>query len=208
LRKARSRNPEFVTGPLGPTRGYKVDLRGLPVSTENVFHNYNDAEPAVVTFRLSNGNELLLFFPESGACNLIPHGNRPVRSTSNFKSYYDVRVAFVPVLGPVEHNEPLFQAETARRALLSHGASRNFRNIWHHFPEGFDEFRDKIRSSWPGMDIELPEVIYGGDEPVLRMTCPEERMPRELFWSGFGFRVVPNADLHTPGKGRLFVGDR
>ena len=39
------------------------------------------------------------------------------------------------------------------------------------------------------MDIELPEAVYGGTDPLLRMTCPEERMPRELFWSGFGFQV-------------------
>ena len=39
----------------------------------------------------------------------------------------NVDVAFVPVLGPVDHNEKLFEKEAARLALLSHGASRNFR---------------------------------------------------------------------------------
>ena len=91
---------------------------------------------------------------------------------------------------------------------MSHSASRNFRDIWYHFSEGFTEFRDKIQSSWPGMDIELPEVVYGGNDPLLRMTCPEERMPRELFWSGFGFRFVPDADVHRARERRLSVGDR
>jgi energy-coupling factor transporter ATP-binding protein EcfA2 len=189
LRKARSRNPDFVTGPIDKVRGYAIDLRGLPVSTENVFHNYNDEEPASVKFRLSNGNELILFFPEQGVCNLIPNANRPVRSTVNFNSQFDFRVAFVPVLGPVDHNEPLYQREAARLALLSHGASRNFRNIWYHFTEGFTDFRAKVKASWPGMDIQPPEVIYGGEKPLLCMLCPEDRFPRELFWSGFGFQV-------------------
>lgn len=63
LRKARSRNPEFVSGPIDKIRGYTLNLQGLPVSTENVFHNYDESDPATVNFRLSNGNELMLFFP-------------------------------------------------------------------------------------------------------------------------------------------------
>lgn len=189
LRKARSRNPEFVSGPIDKVRGYTLDLRGLPISIENVFHNYNDSEPATVKFRLSNGNELMLFFPEQGVCNLIPNAAKPVRSTVNFKTQFDLQVAFVPILGPVDHNEPLYRPEAARLALLSQGASRNFRNIWYHSKEGFAEFRATIKASWPGMDIQPPEAIYGGEKPMLCMLCPEERLPRELFWSGFGFQV-------------------
>jgi energy-coupling factor transporter ATP-binding protein EcfA2 len=189
LRKARSRNPEFVSGPIDKIRGYGLNLRGLPVSTENVFHNYDDSSPATVKFRLSNGNELLLFFPEQGVCNLIPQASRPLRSTTNFRSQFDVNVAFVPILGPVDHNERLYKAEAARLALLSPNASRNFRNIWYHFPEGFRQFRDTISATWPGMDIQAPEIINRDDESFLYMFCPEDRYPRELFWAGFGFQV-------------------
>src|SRR5207247_6306779 len=90
IRKARSRNPEFVRGPIDRIRGYALNLRGLPVSTENVFHNYDDADPASVRFHLSNGNELRLFFLEHGDCNLIPrvgktlHLNAHVRSQFSF----------------------------------------------------------------------------------------------------------------------------
>lgn len=132
LRKARSRNPEFVIGPIDKIRGYTLNLYGLPVSTENVFHNYDDSDPATVNFRLSNGNELMLFFPEQGVCNLIPRAAKPLRSTTNFQDQFDLKVAFVPILGPVDHNERLYKPEAARLALLSPGASRNFRNIWYH----------------------------------------------------------------------------
>lgn len=56
VRKARTRNPEIVNGFKGKIRGYAIDLRGLPVSTENVFHNYNDSEPAVIRFRISGSS--------------------------------------------------------------------------------------------------------------------------------------------------------
>lgn len=95
----------------------------------------------------------------------------------------------MPVLGPVEHREPLYQREAARLALLTHRASRNFRNIWYHYPEELESFRALIRSTWPGMDIEQPTVQNDGTGTKLVMFCPEQRYPREIFWAGFGFQV-------------------
>jgi len=190
IRKANARNPEFIPGPTGETRGYQVDLTDIPVATENVFYDYNDSEPATITFRLSNGNQLLLYFPEPGSCYLIcqPQEN-PVVSTTSFRSQYNASIGFVPILGPVEHDEQLYQKEAARLALLTYRAARNFRNIWHHYPADFDEFRSLIQSTWPGMDIGRPEVDRSHKKPLLHMFCPEERIPREIFWSGFGFQV-------------------
>jgi hypothetical protein len=39
------------------------------------------------------------------------------------------------------------------------------------------------------MDIEPPRVDRIDDKPLLHMFCPEERIPREIFWAGFGFQV-------------------
>ena len=190
IRKANARNPVLVPGPNGITHGYPLDLSGVPVATENVFFDYDNSEPATVIFRLSNGNQLMLFFPDQGMCNLIcVTQGRPVLSTAAFRSQYNASIGFVPILGPVEHDEPLFQKEAARLALLTYRAARNFRNIWHHYPDDFDEFRNLIQSTWPGMDIGKPEVDTSHKATLLRMFCPEERIPREIFWSGFGFQV-------------------
>ena len=127
LRKARSRNPDFVQGPRGVVRGYVVDLKDVPIATENIFFDYDDTQPASVRFRISNGNELLLYFPEIGACHLICETKRKaVVSTASFKSQYNLSIGFVPILGPVEHNEELYLKDAARRALLTHRAARNF----------------------------------------------------------------------------------
>jgi energy-coupling factor transporter ATP-binding protein EcfA2 len=190
IRKASSRNPEYLNIRGDESWGYKVPLDDLPVSTENVFSDYDDSYPAVVEFRLSGGNKLELRFPEPNVCYLIcrPKG-RPIRTTGDFKREYRASVGFVPILGPVEHDEMLYQKEAARRALLTHRASRNFRNIWYYYPDEFDEFRNLIRATWPGMDIQRPEVESHGGKPLLRMFCPEERFPREIYWAGFGFQV-------------------
>lgn len=50
-------------------------------------------------------------------------------------------------------------------------------------------FRAALTQTWPGMDIQRPAVTGLGDKPLLHMFCPEERIPREIFWAGFGFQV-------------------
>lgn len=189
LRKANTRKAELIEGPEGQTWGYLLELEGVPISLENVFYDYDESQSAKITFYLENKNRLILFFPEKGTCFLIPNGAGAVNSPTLFKKNFPVDIRFVPVLGPVEHQEEIYQKEAARRALLTHRASRNFRNIWYHYPEGFQEFREMIKSTWPGMDIQPPEMITGANKPTLAMFCPEERIPREIYWAGFGFQV-------------------
>jgi hypothetical protein len=138
MRKARSKNPTIVPSPYGQSWGYQVELENVPVAIENVFFNYDDSEPATVKFRLSTGNELLLYFPDSRSCYFFCEPKRAaVRSTADFVAQYNSPIGFVPILGPVEHDEQLYQKEAARLALLTHRAARNFRNIWYHYPENF-----------------------------------------------------------------------
>jgi len=190
IRKANSRNPEIVRGPAGETYGYKVDLDAISIAEENIFFNYEDSQPASIIYTLSNQNRMTLFFAEQGSCILIvdAHG-KPIRSTVAFRANFNCAIGFVPILGPVEHNEFLYEKEAARLALFTYGAARNFRNIWYHYPERFQDFRRMLNQTWPGMDIEPPKVDISHARARLHMFCPEERIPREIFWAGFGFQV-------------------
>lgn len=190
MRRASTRKAEIVRGPLGLAPGHKIDLSGVSVAEENIFYNYDVSEPASVRFRLSNKNDLLLYFPERDACFLIPNSEKGRASTpSTFRAHFNCPIGFVPILGPVEHLENLYEKEAARLALFNYRAARNFRNIWHHYPEKFQEFRAALTQTWPGMDIEPPEIDTSHEKPRLHMFCPEERIPREIFWAGFGFQV-------------------
>lgn len=187
LRRARARSPEpiDVNGLTG--WGYRLNIADLPIAAENIFFDYDESVPAQVRFRLSNGSHLKLYFPEQSACYLIPESTgRAPRSPSQFKANFPIEIAFVPILGPVDSKEPLYAKEAARLALLTSGASRNFRNIWYHYPEGFQRFRELVISTWPGMDINPPELT--GNVRQLAMFCPEERHPREICWAGYGFQ--------------------
>lgn len=131
-----------------------------------------------------------MYFPEQGTCYLIPDAQgKSCVTPSTFKNNFRCKIGFAPILSPVDHKERLYQAEAARLALLNYEASRNFRNIWYHFPDKFDEFRGLVESTWPGMSVERPEVNRVDDKACLFMYCPEKRRPREIFWSGFGFQI-------------------
>jgi AAA domain, putative AbiEii toxin, Type IV TA system len=205
LRSARSRKPERVT--VGDERliGYAIRESLLPISLENVATNYADGVSRV-SFRLSNGNHLHLYFDREG-CVLVPETTgAAVTSPATFKSNFPIELAVVPVLGPVEHREDLREVETIAASLATHRASRHFRNYWHHFPAEFDQFAELVESTWPGMRVHAPEVV-GARE--LAMFVSEDRIDRELYWVGFGFQIWCQllTHLHRAASATLIVVD-
>lgn len=189
LRTARSRNPHRIRLPDREVFGYQIPEDSIPISLENVHTDYLEHE-ASVRFRFSNANELLLVFPSDGGCYLVPEpSGRRILSTTEFRGAYPFELVTVPVLGPVEHNEPILDIDTVRWNLATHRAARNFRNYWRHFPEKFDEFADLIDLTWPDVAIRPPELAITASEAYLYMMCTERRFPRELFWMGVGFQV-------------------
>lgn len=191
IRKAMARKPQIVVGPNGQQYGYIVDLASISVAEENIFYNYDDSNPAKIRFILSNKNELILFFPERGICHLVALSSigKSPHSPKEFEKNFNAPIGFVPILGPVDHDELLYEKDAARLALFNYRAARNFRNIWYHYPEKFEEFREVLIRTWPGMDIERPVIERSDKRAFLYMFCPESRIPREIFWSGFGFQV-------------------
>ena len=185
LRRARSQKPEQVIVGDKVFLGYLIPREQLDISTENIHTDYMETETSVV-FRLSNGNMLHIYFPERGSCTFVPEAkHRRIASATAFKAEFPITVAVVPVLGPLEHNEPVVQPATVQRNLQTHLASRHFRNFWHYYPDGFPEFATLLANTWPGMEVEAPE--QSGE--TVAMFCRENRITRELFWSGFGFQI-------------------
>jgi hypothetical protein len=174
----------------GTTRiGYLVDTNDLGVSLENVHTDLADTA-TTLTFHLTNASALRLYFPSKGdSCALFCEGLGPPPATpTEFIARYPVTVGHVPILGPVEYQEPMLREETVRAALATPRAARHFRNFWYHYPEGFSDFATLLAQTWPGMEIEPPEVQFGA-KSTIAMFCREARMTRELYWAGFGFQV-------------------
>lgn len=191
LRTARSRRPQLLSRDDRDQLGYQVPADGIPISLENAQYNYRDEE-AVVEFSLSNGRSLSLIFSTDQSCRLVVDADGPIiRSVSDFEREFPISVAIVPVLGPVEHDEDLVEEQTVNRNLQTHRASRNFRSYWYRRPEEeFELLQNTVRESWDGLGIQKPYVDVGDDLQVnVYLMCEEDRIPRELYWMGFGLQI-------------------
>ncbi len=188
LRKARRLKAEQVPLPNGGIGlGHRVPEHQISVSLENVATNYN-SEDSRIEFRLTNRNKLYLFFPNQGGCILHwDNEGTVVTSPARFRSAFPVTVEVVPVLGPLEHEENYVTQETIEKSLNTHRACRHFRNYWYYFSEGWDDFAKMISLTWPGMKIGKPELDLLNRK--LSMFVAEDRMDREIYWSGFGFQI-------------------
>lgn len=188
LRRAKNKNAERVTLPDGTSGfGHHLPLANLSVSLENVATDYN-ADDSYIEFRLSNRNKLVLHFPSDGGCTLFwETEGAAVTTAGRFCTAFPISVQVVPVLGPLEHREAYVNQETVRDALNTHRASRHFRNYWHYFPENWETFAEMINATWPGMRIKPPEIDIPNRQ--LRMFVSEDRIDREVYWSGFGFQI-------------------
>ncbi|WP_291829107.1 AAA family ATPase [Bosea sp. (in: a-proteobacteria)] len=207
VRLARTRAPSRLH--IGETTavGYRIPEESVPISLENVQTDYNGSESRV-TFHLTNGNSLVLVFPEDGGCVLVPEMRSGlVTSAAVFKREFPLALVIVPVLGPVEHKEQRRERNTVVSGLSTHRASRHFRSYWHYYPEAFDAFARLVARTWPGMSIGSPEYDHGSGE--LAMFCLEGRMTRELYWVGFGFQVWCQLLTHLSraNEGSLVVVD-
>ena len=188
LRQANAKKAEMIQINDQNYMGYRISDRNFPVSLENVHTDYEESD-ARINFRCNNGNSLALLFPSDGGCILVPNAQgKQCHTPGRFKNCFPISIQTVPELGPLEDEEFLLNEETIRRGLSTHRASRHFRNYWRLYPEGFDEFANMVSQTWPGMEIErpeLPDIMY----KRLTMFCREDRISREIYWSGFGFQI-------------------
>lgn len=188
IRQARSKKPVLVEGPRDKCYGYPIPAEIVPMSLENVHTDYSEVDTSVI-FKLSNGNKLTLYFSRTGGCVLLTDNLvTNLGGISVFKREYPISIQVIPVLGPVEHKESIVTEDTVKRGMITHRASRHFRNYWKYYPDGFMEFAELVKKTWPGMEIQPPEQASSMSLELI-MFCLESRMSREIYWSGFGFQI-------------------
>ena len=189
LRTSGSHRPLRVETHMGrPAFGHNVPESQIPFALENVHFNYESSDSRI-EFRYSNGNILFLFFPADGGMTCYWNLDGPdIRTPSTFRKNFPDKVQVIPVLGPIEQEEPIVTDKTLKRAAGTHRASRHFRNYWFKNPEGFADFRALIEGTWPGMSVKKPEKPDIMSQR-LTMFVSEQRFDRELYWSGLGFQI-------------------
>lgn len=185
----RRRVPQPVRGPGGiGTTGYILPTSQLPITARNIHTNYQELD-TVLTFRVSDGNQLIVYFTPDSACRVcFDPGDVAPKTTEEFSNMYPLEVIAVPVLAPFEEREALLTSKYFESAWGTRLSARLFRNYWWRHGELFKEFQELVEETWPGITILKPE--WTDHEPrELVMFYKEGRIDREIYWAGFGFQV-------------------
>lgn len=157
--------------------------RDIPFSKINLRYNYSDKE-TIIFAKFSDGTELEVIFPikQRPFANILRNG----KNIKN-KQLREKILGIIPPVRTFEEDEEMQDRDYIRSIVISHLAPKHFRNIWHYFPDGFEEFRDLIEKTWPGYSIEAPQAQTSADR--INMYYTEDRIAREIFWAGHGFQI-------------------
>lgn len=205
LRYARRRVSVLKSqGEFGACSTFILDHTNISVPLQNVCTNYQDVN-AVICVSHTNGSELRIHLhPEKHVEAFLRYDGRQPRSIAMFRKAFPLDVVVVPTLGPLEETERYVLDETVSRNENTRLASRNFRNIWlRKDADSFSALSDLLAETWRGISLHQPEVVRG-PESFLQMFYEENRILREVFWSGFGFQVwlqmITQIMRGTPGS--------
>ena len=170
---------------------YRTDLKlkpkDIPFSYTNLRYNYID-EDSIIYSKFSDNTEIKVIFPTEGEpyAELFKDGVGIFRKTL-IKTHFEHSIGISPPIGVFEETEDLGDEKYLRSIMVSHLTQRHFRNIWHYFDDGFEDFRNIIEGTWPDCIIKPPEFDSG--ENKITMFFKEKGIDREIFWAGHGFQV-------------------
>jgi len=168
-------------------RGYLVETDSIPFPVTNVHHNFNE-EVSHIRAEFDGGLEVRLIFApgRSPNCYLVVFEDGGlIDSVGAIRTLLQGRhMAVLPHVGPLEPQEELLTSKYVSQSFGTHLSSSHFRNIWYHDPEGFEEFQQLVAETWPGIQVEAPELDDG-----VQMFFREDRMTREVAWAGSGMQA-------------------
>lgn len=181
------KNPEPMK--LGnKTKAYHIPKTRLPIPLENIGNNYNDSDESYIEFTFENNAKLKLHFPEKEVCYFTTDlDGYEAKNITKFKEIFQSHVIQIPILGPLEDEEAKLKEETIINGIGTQRASRHFRNHWLINDDNFEKFADLIKTTWPGMEIEKPELNMMDNR--ITMYCKENHITREIYWVGYGFQI-------------------
>jgi len=188
LRFASRRNPSWVNFEGNICASYELQHSLIRIPLLNISRNYSDA-PAIVRVTLENHAELVIILHDEHLVKVrLKTNGAPAKTGKAFINQFPLKLVVVPTLGPVEENEYLLTDRTISQSENTRTAHRHLRNILFRKPvDDFSNFSKEVSMAWPEIQLERPEIGFA-NQPM-RMMFVEKRIPREIYWSGFGFQV-------------------
>ncbi len=182
---------------------FRLEERDIPFTFRNIGHDYS-SDDSIVRARFSNSREIEVVFHlgERPHVRYYKNGD-PIDNKQIIRRDFKQSIGVLPPVGTLDENETVMDREYLKSVMISHLTPRHLRDIWHTFPEGFEEFEELVRTTWPGSSIERPEVSFDPTRVMVTMFFREDHMTREIFWAGHGFQVWLQLMTHLVKLGRM-----
>lgn len=201
LRHAMSVSPVLIDQAEEQHRAYPIDRGQFDLPAENLKFELRPLETRIeVTF--ADGATLTATWPgrddeeddEGTAFFKLVGGTgvQPWRPADVRKMF--PKMGVVPMLAPVEHDEPVLEEKRVRRNLSGRLASRHFRNQLLLLQREGDlpDFQDFCLEWLPDIRLGAPEV----SGTAVDVFYTENRKQREVSWAGDGVQVYLQLLLH------------
>jgi energy-coupling factor transporter ATP-binding protein EcfA2 len=157
-------------------RGVSPALSREEFDFSTAFHRYSDP-PAVITAHFTNGTKTEVFIGEGTGVHAVVFGpdGVPIPDKAHARRINLPRVAILPQIGPLVHDEEELTEEYVRRTIDTPRTSQHFRNQLWFDPDAEVSFRELAAQTWPGVRIlnlerVPPQLGAAGPEAKARLS--------------------------------------
>jgi energy-coupling factor transporter ATP-binding protein EcfA2 len=187
--------PDWLDIPMR-MRGMTPDLSRAEFDFRTAFHDYADP-PAVITADFDNRTQVRVYIGEENAVHAVVLADgRPISDKASARRVHLPRVAILPQVGPLVHEEEQLTPDYVRRTMDTALASTHFRNQLYLDPLAVAEFTSLVSQTWHGVRVwELerlaPQFGVEGPEgkPRLSLLVQNDSFVAEASRMGHGLQM-------------------
>lgn len=174
---------------VGPGQNLRLDKLGMATST--MFHRYGEP-PAIIDATFADGARLTVYIGGEGDshCVFFNGQGRTIRARRDIGPVALPRISILPQIVPLEREERSLAADYVKQHLDTHLASRHFRNQLQLLKnEHFEEFKEIVEQTWPGVSIAGLDMGQGGEGGNLQLMVRDGDFVAEAGWMGHGLQM-------------------
>lgn len=204
----RRRGPTPMTHRNGLFPSHTISTDSVLTQSENLRHEFHQDE-TWIELRLAGNHVLRAVWPPDETDNepffyVAAGSDVPVTSLRYIRENYPAPY-IIPVLGPIEQNEPVLTEDYVLQNRTTRLATRHFRNHLLILSNSYeDDGTTRLDSfyqfahEWlpPDIELEHPRTRPGKKGPEIDVYYSEGRGPKELAWAGDGLQVFLQVLLH------------
>ena len=168
---------------------YFMPHTAIGVRIDNIVRDYG-SDPAKITVKVDNDVAIhIRLHPDNTIVAFLECDGKIPKTKADYQKRVPIDLIVVPTLSALEEDEPFVTDETSNKNQNTRLASRNFRNIlYRKTDDDFSAFANLCQEGWPNLKLEKPILVHG-PKTTVSMLYEEDRIPREVCWSGFGFQI-------------------